>query len=498
MNSLIHCVWTGATFPYRLRVFIKSWLPYLQRCNSDFKLVVWLTSDSYDAMTEYLSKGLGNRIDQKNWSKCLPGLDVLFNRVQINFNSFYVGLIEQLLIEYPPVLQHVFEILHDHKYYTSVSNISRVLVVNCCGGIYTDVDYLFPNQEIIFPKNMEQIIELLGRKQSKGFYMSMTYLNRNADVENQCLILDPNRILGLNPLIQRMCDLMTKYNAEIKASCAMNVEYLGLPATKSLSKSLFTSPEEAKFMKAYNKRSSYELGQASLSLYGREEHKTPVPFSALFGLRNRLKYVDDDGARFYHYQPISRSTYTVVCDFFSRHLNAEAQEFYDEHWVKFRALFSEKDMDTQYLFETKSGNDCGMYSWAHPGYARLNSLEAAVKSIEKHYVPHKFPNRVPVRLILIFFEQIKSVITEHEHSLELNKHLAEIGQSLADNRKSYYISGFATIYLLQNIFNLARNYNSLNFAVELLNSDKYLLIKNVIDPEKKSLTEEDIEAFLRT
>ncbi len=232
MKSIIHCVWTGASFPYRLRAFIKEWVPYLYKSNSEFELVVWLTSDSYQAASGYLSKGFGNSLDQKNWGKFFPGMDLLLNKAKINFNTFYISLIEPLLANNPPTLQRVFDMLHDHRYYTSVSNIARVLIVNSYGGIYTDIDYLLPNYDLIFPKNISHILDVFEKKNNVGFYMSMTYLQQRAEVENQCLILDPQNTHALDDLIRKMNAYMVKKFDDIKAACEMNVEYLDYPATK--------------------------------------------------------------------------------------------------------------------------------------------------------------------------------------------------------------------------------------------------------------------------
>ncbi len=497
MKSLLHCVWTGASFPYRLRAFIKEWVPYLRKSNSEFELVVWLTNDSYQAASEYLSKGFGNSLDQKNWGKLFPGMELLLNKAKINFNTFYISLIEPLLAHYPPTLQRVFDMLHDHKYYTSVSNIARVLIVNSCGGIYTDIDYLLPNYDLTFPKNINEILDIFQKRNRIGFYMSMTCLTQCAEVENQCLILDPQNTHSLDTLIRDMNSFMVKRFEEIRAACIMNIEFLGHSATKSLAKSMFSSEHEGKFLEAYKKKSSYNLGQASIATYKGEVHKVDLPFSAIYGLRQHLNIVDDDGARFYHYKAIAMCTYSKVCDYFSRKLSVDGDEIYHENWVRFKALFSEKDVDQQYQFKTKSGNACGMYSWAHPGYARLNSLESAVHSVEKYYIPKKYPNRVPIRLINKFFENIKVFIIGSPNTADFASKASIIQNEISRNSRDYYMSGFKTIYTLQDIFKLIREYEGLGFAVELLNEQIFCLIRVIIDPEKKVLTAEDIEAFIR-
>ncbi len=98
MRSFLHCVWTGASFPYGLRRFVRTWVPYLRHCHSDFQVVVWLTHDSYQAASDFLLKGgLGDSIDQKGWNKIFPNIDILFNTAKLGFNKFYIGMIEPLL-----------------------------------------------------------------------------------------------------------------------------------------------------------------------------------------------------------------------------------------------------------------------------------------------------------------------------------------------------------------------------------------------------------------
>ncbi len=65
MKSLLHCFWTGGSFPYSLRSFIIMWVKYLRNSNSEFQLVLWVTGDTYKAISEYLEKGLGNRLNQR-------------------------------------------------------------------------------------------------------------------------------------------------------------------------------------------------------------------------------------------------------------------------------------------------------------------------------------------------------------------------------------------------------------------------------------------------
>ena len=115
MKSLMHCLWTGPAFPYKLRVFIKNWVQHFRKSRSEFELVVWLTSDSYDAATKYLSEGLGNHLDQSGWSRCFPGCRVLFNKAKINLNSFYIALCEPELAHYPSTLQAVFKMFSAGK-----------------------------------------------------------------------------------------------------------------------------------------------------------------------------------------------------------------------------------------------------------------------------------------------------------------------------------------------------------------------------------------------
>lgn len=69
-------------------------------------------------------------------------------------------MLDSLLINRSPIFPKVIKVLHTHKYYTSISNVARLLIVNACGGIYTDVDYLYPNFAITFPKEISELLSV--------------------------------------------------------------------------------------------------------------------------------------------------------------------------------------------------------------------------------------------------------------------------------------------------------------------------------------------------
>lgn len=57
-------------------------------------------------------------------------------------------MIDPLFAQYPRQLAEACNMFKDHQRYTTVSNIGRIMLLNTCGGIYTDIDFLLPKEEI--------------------------------------------------------------------------------------------------------------------------------------------------------------------------------------------------------------------------------------------------------------------------------------------------------------------------------------------------------------
>ena len=498
MHSLFHCIWTGPTFPYRLRVFIKTWVSHFARSKSEFKLIVWLTKDSYDKATEYLSSGFGNSIDQKGWSRPLAGVDVLLNPVKINFNNFYIAMAEPLLAEHDPDLHRAYELFHSHKYYTSVGNIFRVLVVNKVGGIYTDVDYLMPNLEQPFPKDLSEILSVFSSTSTIDFYMSAVDRERRTHIENQCLILSPARTGKLNRLIDRMAKKLGKNFTEITQEAESNMEYLQNSVTQLLEKSMFMPSGKERYLLEVYKQKKYEkYGKVVKELYKNETQTSIVR-------KGDSSLISKYGSRHKFYKHISDCTYSNVCACFSAKLKISLDEYFNFHWYAFKQFFSAKDIDKQFLFLNEEGEARGMYNWANPGYARLTSLENAVRIVEKYYTPGR-PVKIPVVLAEHFYKEMKSEFLlrrarAREASINSVMTLGAIMRQEFSSRRTmepdeaeYFVK-----LLLSTFYNASTH--ECDFIVILvtkINQPVYMCFRKIVDPEKRRLTVEDLDSFMR-
>ncbi|UDQ96571.1 glycosyltransferase [Lentisphaerota bacterium WC36G] len=505
MQSLIHCIWTGPSFPYRLRVFIKVWSRYLVKCNSDFKLVVWMTADSYRAASDFLSIGVGNVIDQKAWHNGGAGLDVLVNIAQVNFCKFHIAMAEPLFAEYDNNLQRAFGLFSSHRYYTSVSNIFRVLVVNKFGGIYTDVDYLMPNEKVMFPKNINEILRIFCFSSSIEFYMPVVDLIHRKLAENQCLILSPQCVGKLNPLITEMCGEIEKRYADIYHEADVNLEFLDNKVTQALIREMFTSYEMEKILKAYATRNYQVYCDLIDELYRGETQCSKDIF-------RRSPVVDVNGTRHSYYRNISYCTYKIVGSFFVKKLHTNLKNYYEQCWIAFKGLFEEGTLDKQFLFRGKRGHPKGMYNWANPGYARLSNLENAVRVVERRAKYIQKP-RIKVALAkrLVQCVEVQFLrtysIRPQEHGGAPNEAMSSFTalKSVVENgyfKKRFSMSmedslNFLKIFVLglQNIS--TQQYDLIVILTSRINESHFLEFRKLIDPQKDQLDVDDIRAFIR-
>ena len=500
MKSFIHCVWTGNSFPFRVRQFIKNWVPYLRSCNSQFEVIVWLTEDSLQAATKYLSQTTSAQIEKENPQKHFPDVNLDFIRAKINYQSFYIGLLNPLIASYSPILTRVVELLHAHQYYTSISNIARVLLINHCGGIYSDIDYLCPNKDSFFPSNIHELLKLFGVSSSINFFIPATEFYNSVEMENQCLILSPNSKGSLEPLIKKMIKKIERKMKAIEDAAKMNKEFLEHCITQNLAHSMFTEGNAKALLEAYKKRDEYQYGKISSQLYEGLTHETRIPKRFPFVKDDgKVKFLDPECSRHFHYGPISSCTFETVVDFFEEKLTVSASIYCRQHWCKFRQLFSVKNLDEQFSFFDKDCRKVPMYTWANPGYGRLNSLEKAVHTVERHFYP-KSLGRIPLSLVNSFICQIRGAVIKVQG--EVGKIYAELFltiQGLIINTSNgFYISALDSTIILHDFLIGVRDCELLEKAVELLNREKFHLLRNVIDPEQRNVTVDDLENFIRT
>ena len=500
MKSFLHCFWTGPTFPQALRKFIKAWVPYLRRSNSNFELILWTTEDSFEAAREYLSKGLGNSIDLDSPGKCFAPLSLIFTPAKVNFSTFYIGKLESILLQKKFIWREIIELFRTHKYYTSISNLARILIVNHCSGIYTDIDYLYPNPKQNFPKNMAEITQVFKWSGQPEFYMPVIGTEGIIAIENQCLVLTENSIGELNHLIRNIeLDLAWTLD-DIKKSGRLNTEFLEDEITKNLSTSFFYSGTQKELLEAYKQRDATLFCRINKKLYAGKTHphsKSLQP--SYFNTCSSIGMVDESGTRHLHYKPISEITFIGVAMYFGdtrrRFSNRESKEC----WNKFRKYFSEEHMDHQFRFKTEKGNTYGMYTWANPGYSRLAQLEEAVHTVEKYYVPRS-RRGIPLSLIKKFIVECRtlSLKNQRKEAEEATQELIEMLKIIKTNFHEEVISSEIACIMVKECFAIVHKLQNINEILERINSDMYLRLKNLIDSEKSPLTVDDIEGFIRT
>ncbi len=390
MKSLLHCLWTGPTFPYSLRKFIKNWVAYFSSSKSEFELILWLTEDSFHALEEYLIQGVENSFDASRWSRCMPGIDVEFNRVSMNYNKFYIALVEPLLARYPTTLTSLFRILHENKRYTTVSNIGRVMLLDACGGIYTDIDYLNPNYQQRFPKNMKILMTVFNNYSRIGFYVSVRRHNNALLAENQCLILDPKKIGSLTILLRKIALKAASIMDKIAVESRNHMDFLENKRTIELSKSLFTSPEHNELAEAFKEKDVRHFNYVNAQIFKDERFQSEA-YNYDNGKLESSRPLLVHGTLHNSYLITGKLTYNFVIDYYQENLKRYAvSSTIDFVYGVFFSFFNQRDIENQFEFkDTVTDSHVGMYSWANPGFSRLSTLKETILKMEERYIIKK-------------------------------------------------------------------------------------------------------------
>ncbi|UDQ96489.1 hypothetical protein AAEX28_05350 [Lentisphaerota bacterium WC36G] len=506
MKSLLHCLWTGPAFPYHLRCFIKNWVGHFRKSNSEFQLVVWLTSDSYDAATKYLQSGagIGNSSDQAGWERCMPGVKVLFNKAKLNLNSFYIALVEPEFANYPETLQAMFKVFQSGKRYTTIGNIGRLMALNACGGIYTDVDYLNPNPEVPFPRTIDDIMQCFNESSNIDFYLSGANLDGRYLIENQAIVLHPRRIGVLTPLLREMSQKLAQNFEEVYLETQNNAEFLQDVRSKRMAKTMFTEGDHKDLMEAYKAKDFEKFNNVNAKIFQGTVHGHVMNSAGL--LESHSPALDKHGTRHRGYRMTGKLTYSLVGFFFSRHLQSIGKRDYiNRHWTSFERYFDSKDIANQFQFLDRRGHRQPMYSWANPGFSRLNKFEAVANKVQERYIASR--NMLSKQLLInmlnaaatVKFGRLESRQSKQHRMLSL-RNLTDMVQGITRN---YFPPAQATELLKQFLviafirIGKGSTTNMGKFAVDTLNTSKYEGYRHLIDPEKKQLSYGDVEAFAR-
>ncbi len=498
MKPMLHCLWTGPSFPYGVRSFIKRWVTYLRHSKSDFELVLWVTDDSLTALESFLKSGLGNCLESGGWKRCMAGCDVLFKKASINLCTFYIARCEEQLAKYPADLKTMFNLLYKGKRYTTVSNIGRLMAVNACGGIYTDIDYLSPVEGTYFPQNMLSIIDIFEHCSKIEFYLPTIDLRKKCLIENQCLILAEQSIGRLTPLIRDMSQQMISQFATICAETKDNATFASHPITKDLNKSKFMDGLFRDLLEAYKARDSTAFDQINKEIFKNEYYEGVSLGITGYAVKGKVPMLIE-GDRHDSYRETGKATYSIVATFFNDNLRTNLYEYTYRYWSVFLMFFDKKVTESQFVFKDKSGELCGMYSWANPGYSRLRALENSARTFEKKYIEKK---RLILKSLLVFFFE-KVEIECHSFLEEGRMKIFDCLCNAALGLKRNYLTPEIARGLLKDFLSIAFIQVSIApaqsgmVATDILNEDEFIQLKEIIDPDIDVLNYEDIKAFAR-
>ncbi len=207
----------------------------------------------------------------------------------------------------------------------------------------------------------------------------------------------------------------------------------------------------------------------------------------------------NQGDRHDSYRETGKATYSIVAAFFDKNLRTSLYEYNYRYWSCFLIFFDAKTADSQFLFKDAQGDRHGMYSWANPGYSRLRALEHSAKTLEKKYIEKK-----GLVLKTILLDLFSAVEMECHNFLEegRRKIYEHLRKAILDLKRNYLtqkdakalLKDFLSISCLQ--VSIAPSRVGLE-ATDLLNEDHFILLKDLIDPEKEVLTYEDVKAFAK-
>ena len=500
MKSLIHCFWCGPSFPYHLRQFIKKWVHHLRNSGSDFQLVVWVTKDTLQFANEYLSTGLGHSLNMNNGDRLIPELDVVISPASLNFNKFYIASIEPLLTSIPFQLCGMFKKFHAKKKYTSASNIGRLVIINACGGIYTDVDYLLPCEGSQFPKNIDQLLEPLKMRNRCGFYLPAVDLKNQILIENQCAIIDPKMKNSLVPLFERMAKFVETFRRKIAIEIDNNLEYLTNPKTQSLNSSLFTEETHIRLMHAFRDRDYITYLDICDEIYRNEHLSGASPIVGDIGFHTQ-ETILFKGTRHKSYHYGGMATYSIPSNFFNENIKGSLKSYCNNNWSQFKQFFDIQSIDDQFQFIDEKGQIQGMYSWANPGYSRLNALSKAVdftkkKYMERHNLIHKQPLSA---LISIAISEGFGFLESRGERLAM---LKELQRELTTQHNNALATDLIIIFLKRFLWIVINKGGSIGknkmseIITQHLNTQNYKPYRDLIDPEKSQLIFEDLVSFI--
>ena len=505
MKSLLHCLWTGPSFPYSLRRYIKNWVQHFRKSKSEFELVLWLTEDSLRAFEDYIARGCVHRYNRADWQRRFAGIDAEFNNASLNGLSFYIGRLEPLFTKFPDVLTSIFRILHEHKRYTSVSNIGRLLVLNACGGIYSDIDYLTPNYSQRFPKNLRIIMTIFQRISRIGFYIDLKAVDNTILAENQCLILSGDELGALTPIITKIATKGATLVDKISIEAQNHMDFLENERAIALNSSLFKSDLETELMQAFKFRDARMFNAVNGEIFKDERFKSEAYNYDTAELESNRPLLTE-GTLHNSYLITSKLTFEMVVEYFHKNLSrGYTQSCLVFMYRTFHDLFDCKQIMQQYNFtDPITGQHTGMFSWANPGFSRLTNLEKLSLDLEQRYITQKKLLEKKILLDLISGASTVSFgLLESRGSVHSRRCRLQLLEGFFRSLNKNYIplkmarEGLASLLVIALVREGVGSHTNMGeYLVRKLSELRFKSFKDLIDPDKVKISYEDLENYI--
>ncbi|QIV95850.1 hypothetical protein EDC55_10535 [Allofrancisella inopinata] len=478
MVSNINFYWYGDIPEKSVLRNLATWVRYLSKSKSEFIVRLWTSEDIIGSL---ISLELGIEAGKYSMPRITPlkkeklkfdGLDVVIDTYKfcdVRFNNIVVCDYDQFSGYYSsiPQLTKFYNYLNDNRLYVFASDIARLLIVNHFPGFYLDLDFL-PNQEKVFFRNIDRVMGLfalagftLGPKDYYLYCLKSTFQRENA------LIINFHKG-GIDVLIEEIENCLQKKITENNGphyvdETEIYKEIFQGPKAQQLKNSFFKG-EDNDYLKYYSAKN------AEAFINKNEEDG----FSILGRFRDSIEFIFSQTV-FYSY---FRTTYG------GNFIHKEKDEY---------GLFYMFHIDKYFL---NSQSNLPLYSWANPGFARLQKLDSATYPINKAF---KNFLALLLRAFILKLEVMSFGINNTKNSVHnkimhlgdnhLKKKFERLLKNISDSHKITPLNyEQAYSYLLESYKICTRIYANKQIEknfLELLNTKKYSSLANIWKTYKK-------------
>lgn len=422
MNSFIHYLWIGPSFPLNVKQTIVRWFKHLRRNKANqFQIILWLNHDSFAeffAKTDEINANKEfktiriippQKSQKSNWFAYFNELtDIVFIKISIDGCVFHIGLIENLIAVYDQnyrttiTEKNIFLPLSEdrnyclsklghpitgkkyteyynkfyiNKCYPFLSDFLRILILNEMPGIYMDVDTM-PAEEPFF-KDIEEVRLQLPRLSEAYFFLNPTIKH---NFENQVIIYCP---INHNPYeINRILDigiLLLEDSDALDDALRLYGEFNDNPGINDLKKSNYTEEAHRPIMTAYRERNATALRKETAKLFQGQYFSDGTSLLEYGKLPSeKISY-------------ILQIFYTMTSHYFkkiNRSYNSIAREKINQTYKKMIGSYEQSEF---FNIHQDKKTATLVYSWSYPAFSRLSKLEWAAKTIQSHYRNNRNP-----------------------------------------------------------------------------------------------------------